>query len=76
MTRYRVGPCLVCGGKPLRSGKRDHNLERHREHNLRREIAWYGTKRWPRLRVERHVAWWAKRAERAAARAQRARVAP
>lgn len=64
LTKLIVGPCVVCGGRPLRSGKRQHDAAIHAAVRARRDQAWLGARRWPRLQVERVRAWWEKREEK------------
>lgn len=50
MKRFNVGPCLVCGGRVLRSGKRKHNPDVHAHHNKQRKVCCnVDRQRWPRL---------------------------
>lgn len=58
--KARVSCCIVCGGRPLRSGKRRHDPEIHARVRARRERAWYGMHRWPALKVERVLEHWKK----------------
>lgn len=50
MKRYKVGPCIVCGGKPLRDGKRRHKPEVHERMRVERKKTCNLKRRtWPRL---------------------------
>lgn len=59
--KYQAGPCLICGGRPLRNGRRRHDPERHQRVAAARGEAWVGTRRWPALAVEAVGDWWQKR---------------